>query len=177
MADPAARRPAVLLTPVANRAYLRLRTHLTQQASDSEDPRIGGQALPSRVGRTLAGAIRAQCLGPGDWLLRSQAFSVAEIRTQLEGGLRAPGAVLVDTSDALLSLDVSGTAAREFLSKACGLDLHPRSFPVGRCARSRFAQIPVVIECLDESPRFELIVARSYFEYLRSWCEDSAAEF
>jgi sarcosine oxidase subunit gamma len=72
---------------------------------------------------------------------------------------------------------VRGSAARELLSKGCGLDLHPESFPAGHCARARFAQIPVVIECLEEPPRFEMTVARSYLQYLQSWLEDAAVEF
>jgi hypothetical protein len=62
-------------------------------------------------------------------------------------------------------------------SKSCGLDLHPRTFPVGRCARTRFAQILVTIDCFDDTPRFELHLARSYAQYLDAWIVHSAAEF
>jgi hypothetical protein len=41
----------------------------------------------------------------------------------------------------------------------------------------RFAQIPVIIDCLDEPPRFELTVARSYLQYLRFWLTYAAVEF
>jgi sarcosine oxidase gamma subunit len=47
---------------------------------------------------------------------------------------------------------------------------------VGQCLRTRLAHVPVVILCLDEAPRYELWVARSYREYLRSWLHDAAPE-
>jgi sarcosine oxidase subunit gamma len=63
------------------------------------------------------------------------------------------------------------------LSKGCGLDLHPRSFPAGRCARTRFAQIPVVLDCPDEDSRFDMYAGRSYRQYLHEWLLDAAVEF
>jgi sarcosine oxidase subunit gamma len=67
----------------------------------------------------------------------------------------------VDYSDRLAVIEVRGTAARALLSKGCGLDLSDRAFPARYCARTRFAQLAVILECLDDS-RFELTVARSY---------------
>src|SRR5690349_19758339 len=46
--------------------------------------------------------------------------------------------IAVDLSDAFIVLEVQGDSARQLLSKACGLDLHPRVFGVGRCTRTRF---------------------------------------
>jgi sarcosine oxidase subunit gamma len=74
-------------------------------------------------------------------------------------------------------LRVQRPDARELLSKGCGLDLHPRFFAPDQCARTRFAQIPVVIDCLNGPSRFELYVARSHLSYLHSWLVDAAAEF
>jgi sarcosine oxidase subunit gamma len=63
------------------------------------------------------------------------------------------------------------------LSKSCGLDFHPRRFALGHCARTRFAQIPVLIDCVDALPRFELYVQKSYSHYLEDWLIDAALEF
>jgi sarcosine oxidase, subunit gamma len=136
-----------------------------------------GEPLPSEVGTMLCGSTRILCLGPDEWLVLATESDAAAVRAQLEAQLASTSHALVDLSDGLAALEVQGGAARELLSKGCGLDLHPRSFPEGRCARTRFAQIPVVIECLDDSPRFELTVQRSYLQYLHGWLADAAIEF
>ena len=108
------------------------------------------------------------CLGPADWLLVSQMHFATEVSAQ--------GLALVELTDGVAGLAVTGSAVRELLAKGCGLDLHPRSFPAGRCARTRFAQIPLVMDCLEAS-RFELYAARSYEHYLHAWLDDAAREF
>jgi sarcosine oxidase subunit gamma len=82
----------------------------------------------------------------------------------------------VNLSDALSILRMQGRVAREVLSKGCGLDLHPHTFPAGRCARTRFAGLAVTLDCVQPE-RFELYVARSYSSYLHAWLLDAGAEF
>jgi sarcosine oxidase subunit gamma len=135
---------------------------------------LDGRQLPAHVGETLGGPLRVQCIGPGDWLILSNESAASALLANLEGGLRQRGLAFVDVTDALACIEVGGAAARDVLSRACGLDFHPRSFPVGFCARTRFAQVPVVIECLDEAPRFELSVSRSYVTYLIRWLADAS---
>ena len=107
-------------------------------------------------------------------LARAASASASSLRRWLEADLSGRGVALVDVTDALVSFEIHGPATRDVLSKGCGLDFHPRSFLPGQCARTRFAQIPVLIECIDESSRFELSVAQSYSAYLHSWLKDAA---
>jgi sarcosine oxidase, subunit gamma len=163
----------VRVTMAAVRSLLRLKSWQRPPAPVV----LCGQALPGQVGETLGGTMRVQCIGPGDWLIRSHDSLLSHLREEFEAGMSKRGACLVDLSDALACFEVAGFAARHTLSKGCGLDLHPRAFPVGRCARTRFAQIPTVVEHLNDSPCFELCVARSHGNYLHSWLIDSALEF
>jgi sarcosine oxidase subunit gamma len=136
---------------------------------------LGAQALPSQVGATVSGPAHVLCIGPADWLIVSSEQPASS--EQLESDLAQQGLAMVELTDGLASLEARGPAVRDVLSKDCALDFHPRHFPAGRCARTRFAQIPVVIEHLDGPPRFELTVARSHFDYLRTWLADAATEF
>jgi sarcosine oxidase, subunit gamma len=140
-------------------------------------PRLEGRAFPSQVGATSRGSVRVLCLAPGDWLIVSREHTASGLRQRLEPDLAGQGLALVDVTDAFATIEVHGPAARELLAKGCGLDVHRHSFVTGRCARTRFAQTPALIECIDDSPRFELSVARSYFDYLYSWLKDAAVEF
>ena len=157
-----------------SRTSLRLKSWLPEYVSGSKPVVLAGQELPSQVGATLSGPMRVLCVGPGEWLLASHEDQASSLRDRVESDLPKYGIALVDLTDALSGLEVRGPTMREVLSKGCGLDLDPRTFPPGRCARTRFAQIPVVVECLDDPPRFQLHVARSYLHYLHSWLIDSA---
>lgn len=182
MPERAQRRPApnktaaIQMTAVSGRTSLRLKSWLPEYTNAAKPVVLAGWELPSQVGVTLSGPMRVLCVGPGEWLIMSHEYP-ASLRERIEPDLPKHGLALVDLTDGLAGLDVRGCAAREVLSKGCGLDLHPRGFPAQWCARTRFAQIPLVIECLDSPPRFELHVARSYFHYLHTWLIDAAAEF
>lgn len=167
----------VRIAAVRGRTSLRLKSWLPEYVGGGKPVVLAGQELPAEVGATLDGATRVLCVGPGEWLIVSHAHTASSVREHIEPDLPNYGLVLTDLAEGLAVLEVRGPAARDLLSKGCGLDLHPRGFSAGRCARTRFAQIPVVIECLDDRPRFELSVARSYGHYLHAWLTDAAAEF
>jgi sarcosine oxidase subunit gamma len=167
----------VQINPVSGRTWLRLKSWLPQYTTGGKPVALAGYELPSQVGATLSGAMHVLCVGPGEWLIASHGHTASALRERIEHDLQGNGLALVDLTDGLATLAVSGSLARELLSKGCGLDFHPRSFPPGQCARTRFAQIAVVIECLDAPARIELIVARSHVRYLRSWLADAAIEF
>jgi sarcosine oxidase subunit gamma len=162
------------IDPLHRRSVLRLKSWL--QAPE-QPATFDGQALPAQVGATTAGATRMLCSGPGEWLILSDEHDGASLVERLEADLWKQSLTLVDLSDALVGLAIRGSCARDVLSKGCGLDLHPDSFPPGRCASTRLAQLPVTLEHRADPPRFELTVARSYARYLREWLADAAVEF
>jgi len=139
--------------------------------------RLAGRALPVQVGETLPAPLHTLCMGPAEWLIVTPEPYTADLSARLAGELAAQNLTLVDITEGIASVEVHGGQARELLSKGCGVDLHPGAFKPGRCCRTRFANVPVVLECLDEMPRFELHVARSYARYLLAWLNDAALEF
>jgi sarcosine oxidase subunit gamma len=171
----------VEVVSVRDITVLGLKVLLPQHKRGGEPLTLGGLQLPAQVGATWPGtsplaATRVLCTSPGDWLLVSWEHPAAGLRQSIESNGGRQSLVSVDLSDGLAHLEVCGPAAGEVLSKGCGLDLHPSSFFAGRCARTRFAHIALVIECLAPS-RFALYVSRSYFHYLRAWLADAAVEF
>lgn len=168
---------AIHIDVVNGRAALRLRSWTPEHPAGTRTVMLDGRELPSQVGATVSGQVRVLCLGPADWLIVSDTLSATHIYEQVMSDMRQQGLAVVDQTHGLGILKVRGRAARELLSKGCGLDLHPRSFPSGRCARTRFAQMPVAIDCVSDADTFELYIARSYLAHLRSWLLDAAAEF
>ncbi|MGH8139093.1 MAG: sarcosine oxidase subunit gamma [Steroidobacteraceae bacterium] len=165
------------ITELTGRASIGVKSWLPEHLSGDRAVEHEGRRLPSTVGAISPGDPRVLCLAPGDWLFVSDRLR----GPQTQGGIRHrfgnESLAAVDLSDALAVIRIEGDDAREVLSKGCGLDFHVRHFPANHCARTRFAQLPLVIECREHPQAFELSVARSYCSYLRSWLLDSAAEF
>ena len=74
-------------------------------------------------------------------------------------------------------MQLSGSGARDVLCKGCTLDFRPRTLKVGSCAQSALAKANVLIGLLDKRPTFELIVRRSFAEYLALWLRHAAREY
>ena len=79
-----------------------------------------------------------------------------------------------DLSDALVTIALEGPDAGAVLARGCGLDLRAGSFGAQACARTRLAQLPVLIR-RPAASRFELVVDRSAAQYLQDWLVDAAA--
>lgn len=132
---------------------------------------------PSLLPPDLAADVRVLTLGPTEWLAVCDRIDATRLRERLGHHLAGQGITGVDLGCGIKALRVEGAAARALLSKGCGLDLDPESFPTGKSTRTRFAQLAVVVDCVDPSPRFELYVGRSYLTWLTAWLEDAANEF
>ena len=63
------------------------------------------------------------------------------------------------------------------MSKGCTVDLHPRVFGPGRCTQTHLGKAVVLIRQLDDSPSFDIIVRRSFADYLGLWLKDAALEY
>ncbi len=165
--------PKIRLT--TDRACLRAKSWQPEVVVGGASMVCAGAALPSRVGATVAaGELRVLCIGPGEWFLVSDTDSAATILESTETD--AHGFCVVDLSDATAVVEVRGSTVRELLTKGCGLDFDEAGFPVGHCARTRFAQIQLFIDCPLQTDVFELYVARSYLSYLLAWLEDSTLD-
>lgn len=159
---------------LSDRKTVRLNLWQHQDCGTCAPEEIGRLRLPDRVGTTIPGDPRVLCVAPREWLLVSDVTAGCELREQIEREAGQNVAV-TDLSDGLAVLRIEGSAAQEALTKGCGLDLHPRTFHEGRCARTRFAQIAVTLD-RRTSNQFDLYVGRSYLAYLHSWLIDSMVE-
>jgi sarcosine oxidase subunit gamma len=72
---------------------------------------------------------------------------------------------------------IGGPAAREFLTRLCALDLHPRVAGPGFCAQTPVAGIAALVHQLDATPTFEVVVYAGYAEAFWGRLTTSAASF
>jgi sarcosine oxidase subunit gamma len=158
-------REAVQIREIAARAVVRLKAWSPNRPSLSlVPPGIGGE-------------VRLLSFSPGESFVVSDRLESRELSETLRRHGGGEGIAVVDLSCAVKVLALQGSLARDVLAKGCALDLHPSRFPAAHCTRTRLAQLAVIVDCIDPSPRFDLYVGRSYLKYLSAWLLDAAAEF
>jgi sarcosine oxidase, subunit gamma len=135
-----------------------------------------GVTWPEVIGVTANGRTDILCIGPTDWLVIAPDPDVTGLLHGLGEAFEGSSFRATNVSAALSWLAIEDPDARVLLNKGTALDLDPTCFPPGRCARTRFADIPLIVRCMRVSA-FELIVASSYHEYLIAWLNDAAGEF
>ena len=114
-------------------------------------------------------------IGPTEWLVIVPPGAAAATLASLEEALAGQHVAVNDVGEGLHVIRLSGSDSRLVLAKGCPLDLHPRVFGPGRCARSLVAKATVLVHRIDEAPSFDLYVDRSFAEYLWRWLEDAAS--
>lgn len=135
---------------------------------------VASATWPREVGSVASGVVDVLCIGPTEWLVIGGEPGGVELSARLRTAVVGSPFRATDLSRGLARVEVSDHDVWEFLLKGCSLDLHPDRFPVGRCARTRFAGVPTILRSHDSS-RFEGIVAVSYREYLLAWIADATA--
>jgi len=111
--------------------------------------------------------------GPGRWLVTHDAGTarfVDKLAQQLEGL-----ASVVDQSDGLGVLRLSGPALLDVLAKGVAIDLSAPAFPAGSVAVTQIAHIGVTLWKVDEAPTIHIAAARSMAGSFLHWLEASAA--
>jgi len=133
-----------------------------------------GQPLPVKPNTTTFNEHRAYWLGPDEWLLISGSTTLA---AELQQSMAGTSATINDVSGGQLLLHLSGAAVRDVLARGCTLDLHPGTFFVGMCAQSGLAKTSVLIGMTEPSGSFDIVVRRSFSDYLARWLHHTAASF
>jgi sarcosine oxidase subunit gamma len=112
-------------------------------------------------------------LGPDEWLVVTPEGREDTLAQSLRMAAGDGFATVIELGSGQTVIEISGERAREVIAKGCPLDLHPRALGPGRCAQSRLARTLVTLAQLDDAPTFELIVRRSFADYLWQWLSDA----
>jgi len=161
----------------SGRAWLNLRGSADTARFDAAVTAVIGTGLP-RVPNTFSeGRTRVFWLAPDEWLIESREEASAALLADLGPALSAWHHSLNDVSGGMTHLSLEGAAVRELLSKGCTLDLHPKRLRAGDCAQTGLARAAVLMIGNEDPARIELIVRRSFAEYLVRWLVHSGAEY
>jgi sarcosine oxidase subunit gamma len=116
-------------------------------------------------------------VGPDRWLVAGPERPERELGACLNEALTSTLATLTDLSHARTVFRIAGCSSRDLLVKGCGVDFHPRAFPVGSCAQSLLGHVGALLHAVDEAPSFDLYVARSFALTVWEWLTESATEY
>jgi sarcosine oxidase subunit gamma len=137
-----------------------------------------GVALPDAAGMVLTsegGDVSIQWISPDEWLIivpGGQEFGAeGRLREHFEGHF-----AVMNVSGAQTVLELSGPAVREVLMKSTPYDVHPAVFPVGKGVSTVFAKGTAIIRRVADE-RWELVIRRSFADYLYRWVLDASEEF
>jgi sarcosine oxidase subunit gamma len=135
-----------------------------------------GQPLPVIPNTLTNGEHRVYWLGPDEWLVVSTATDGPGLAGHLSDSLANVHASVNDVSGGQVTIRLIGKDVRSILSRGCSIDFHEDSFKPGDCAQSGLAKASVVIGCIDQSGTIEVIVRRSFADYLARWLQNAARD-
>ena len=134
------------------------------------------QKLPVAANTMTSADHRVFWLGPDEWQIVTAADNTARLLAGLREALTDVHASMCDLSGGQVAMRVTGSGVRGVLAKGCTLDLSAAKFAVGACAQSGLAKASMLIGRIEDAePAFEIIVRRSFADYVARWLHHAAA--
>ncbi|WP_282041171.1 sarcosine oxidase subunit gamma [Halomonas alimentaria] len=141
--------------------------------------KVLGISLPGQpLGLALDanGERSVQWLSPDEWLVIVPGGEELDIEQRLRDALGDAHYAIVDVSGGQTLVELSGEKARELLMKSTPYDVHPEAFPVGKGVTTVFAKANLILRRPTEE-RWELVLRRSFADYVYRWILDAGAEY
>lgn len=180
-----AARPDAGVAPAGAVRYFEngLRGHINLRG-DAADARFAGAveralgvALPNAANTTAVANDVVVCwLGPDEWLAVTPGDREQDIVHALRAGLEGAHSSVTPVTGGQTLLVLRGAHVRDLLAKGSPFDLHSPAFRAGACAQTHLAKAAVLLRPLADDA-IEVIVRRSFADYLYKWLETAAAEY
>jgi sarcosine oxidase subunit gamma len=165
------------LERVLDIAYVNLRGDSQNAELQAAVRDVCKTALPDEANTVVGEACMIFWLGPDEWMLVGDNMESAGLAPELAAKLADQHVAINDVSGGLVCYRLLGAAARRLLTKGCTLDLHPGVFGPGQCAQTGLAKAGVLIRPLPDNSGYDLIVRRSFADYLWQWLLRAGREY
>ena len=176
LAEPRGNAPRIEEKPFLG--YLNLRARDNNTGFLAATLKVLGCEPPTAANTVIeSGDFRIYWLSPDEWLVVTPAGQQDRVKAELLAGLDGVFYSVVDNSSGLTMLHITGDNAAALLATDCPFDLHPREFKPGQCAQTRLARAGMTISPLADGAGFEVIIRRSFADYLLLWLQEAAIAF
>lgn len=176
LAEQGAKTGGVIFKENAFTDLLNLRCNSADSAQVAAVESLLGLSLPTSPLTVNANEQRAiRWLSPDEWLISAPCGQAFELESAFADSM--PGHYsLVNVSGGMTVIDLSGPHVVDVLKKSVPVDLHLTQFPVGKVVSTVFAKSGAIVRRLD-TDRFELVIRRSFADYLWLWIQDASREY
>ena len=166
--------------------FLNLRGRPTHTGFVAAALKVLGVEAPTEANTVIeAGDHKIYWLGPDEWLIVTPAGQQEKLKQDLIDALDGVFSSVVVKSSGRTMIHVSGVNAGAWRATDCPFDLHPREFKPGQCAQTRLSRAGMLIAPLadgngpgsESGAGFEVIIRRSFADYLLRWLQDAAVAF
>jgi len=157
--------------------YINLRGDPSDGAFLSAVRDVLDRGLPLDANRVKDGVARVYWLGPDEWLLITAAGDGTELGESLVSAFGDIHASVNLLNGGYTAMRISGADSAALLAKGSTLDLHPRTFSAGHCAQTGLGKASILLAKVDDEPTFELVVRRSFAEYVALWLQHAGNEY
>jgi len=166
----------VVLREVQAKGYLILRGNSSEASFTDGVLAALDVSLPTQAGTCLkSDDISIYWLSPDEWMLTVPGGTEADVQTRLRENLTGHFSV-VDVSGGQTSIHLSGDDVHGVLKKSSGYDFDELVFGVGRCTQTTMAKATALVSKRADGS-FDLIIRRSFADYIFSWIADAAGEY
>ncbi|MEC9415054.1 MAG: sarcosine oxidase subunit gamma family protein [Pseudomonadota bacterium] len=132
-----------------------------------------GQSLPLDFNVFNVGEHTMYWMSPNEWLVSSKSDIKRFIKTiRSKVNMHA-----IDQTGGLVQMTLQGERVRDLLAKGCTLNVDEGVLLPGQCAQTGLSKANILLSLINDSPKFNLIVRRSYAEYVARWLEHAGDEF
>ncbi|MCT7656045.1 sarcosine oxidase subunit gamma family protein [Oceanimonas sp. NS1] len=166
----------VVLREKAFLGHLVLRGNAGNELFAKTVEKVLGVALPTQACSSVENdKVLVQWLAPDEWLIITEGGQEGRLQQNLREQLSGHYAI-TDVSGGQTVLELSGPKAEMVIRKSCPYDVHPSSLPTGKCVGTVFAKAGVLLRRTG-ADSFELVIRRSFSDYLWMWLQDASREY
>jgi len=156
--------------------FLTLRCHSQERVQINVVETVLGVTFPiTPLTSDESGACSIQWVSPDEWLIIVPGADVFNIEILLREKLSGHYS-LVNGSGGLTVIALSGDNTIDLLKKCSPIDFHLSNFPIGKVVSTVFAKSNAIIR-RKGLHQFELVIRRSFADYIWSWILDASNEF
>jgi len=175
MADKGREDGGVQLQELKLLGHLVLRGTVENAAFVAGVEKVLGVALPGPTQSSEVGEYSIRWISPDEWLVIVPGTEAFNLEKQLRESISGHYSI-VNVSGGQTVLLLSGEDAVNVLKKSTGYDVHDSNFPVGKVVTTTLSKTQAVVRRTG-SESWELVVRRTFADYVWLWLQDACAEY